>query len=489
MVTRKTIKKKPLPKVIEQEQEVVFAPASNAQAEFLTSTSFFTLYGGAVFAGKSMCLLGSFLPLCHHPGTRAICIRKTTKQITGAGSLFDAAIQLYSKVDPKLKIRSRDMILQFSSGATIQFTYLDKPADRMNLQGKEFSHIMLDECQQLSIDNVLYAASRLRSTIVDYPLRIVASCNPDADCWLRSWVEFALDERGIPIRKEKYSERYFVRTAGGMTWFDSLEEAQKVYGTSDDAGIKSFKFVPGTILDNPIGMEKNKDYISTLKALPRVEMERLLLGSWHARESASGYFKREWVGMLNHASIHASKRVRAWDLASSLPSEVRPSPDATAGVLMSREKSGIVTIEDIKLMRNRIHEVEKLIFETAYQDSPEVTISLPLDPGATAGAYCRDLARRLSEEGYHVRLIKPERGKRQRFLPFASAAEARFVNVVKADWNEEFFLELEQMDFTNKYHDDMADACSDAFYTLNRSQEIPAFSLPDLSTAASFGFN
>jgi len=469
--------------------EIVFAPASNAQSEFLMSTSFFTLYGGAVFAGKSMCLLGSFLPICHHPGTRAICIRKTTKQITGAGSLFDAAIQLYSKVDPKLKIRSRDMILQFSSGATIQFTYLDKPADRMNLQGKEFSHIMLDECQQLSIDNVLYAASRLRSTIVDYPLRIVASCNPDADCWLREWVEFALDERGIPIRKDKYDERYFVRTQAGMQWFDTLSEAQALYGTSPEAGIKSFKFVPGTILDNPIGMALNRDYISTLKALPRVEMERLLLGSWHARESASGYFKRDWVTLVDYPSVHATKRVRSWDLASSLPSEVRPSPDATAGVLMSRDRSGVVTVEDVRLMRNRIHEVEKLIFETAYNDTPDVTITIPLDPGATAGAYCRDLARRLSEQGFYVKLIRPEKGKLQRFLPFASAAEAKFVNVLRADWNEGFFIELENMDFTAKYHDDQADACSDGYYQLNRSIEIPNFTLPDLSSPAAFSFS
>lgn len=118
---------------------IIFAPASEAQQAFLLSKSWFTIYGGAAFAGKSMCLLGSMLPIISHPGTRAVIIRKTTKMLSGSGSLFDAAISLYSKVDPKLRVKTRDLTLVFSSGAEIQFTYLDKPADRMNLQGREYS--------------------------------------------------------------------------------------------------------------------------------------------------------------------------------------------------------------------------------------------------------------------------------------------------------------------------------------------------------------
>lgn len=115
---------------------IVFAPVSEPQSQFLTSDSWLTIYGGAAFAGKSYCLLGSMLPIIHHPGTRAICIRKTTKQLSGSGGLFDAAINLYSKVDPKMKVKMRDLTIVFSSGAELQFTYLDKPADRLNLQGK-----------------------------------------------------------------------------------------------------------------------------------------------------------------------------------------------------------------------------------------------------------------------------------------------------------------------------------------------------------------
>ena len=79
------------------------------------------------------------LPILGDPGTRAVIIRKTTKMLSGSGGLFDAAINLYSKIDPKMKIKTRDLTLVFSSGAELQFTYLDKPADRMNIQGREYS--------------------------------------------------------------------------------------------------------------------------------------------------------------------------------------------------------------------------------------------------------------------------------------------------------------------------------------------------------------
>lgn len=470
---------------------IVFSPVSKEQEAFLNSTSFFTLYGGAAGAGKSAAILGSILPLCHHKGTRALIIRKTTKQLSGSGSLFDAAIQLFSKIDPKIKIKTRDLTIIFSSGAQVQFTYLDKPADRLNLQGKEYSLIAFDECQQLTEDNVLYALSRLRSTIVDYPLRAIASCNPDYDSFLRSYVEFCLDERGIPKVKEdgKYPERYFYRTPTGVIWYNTLQAAQEAHGTGINSGIKSFKFIPATALTNKVLIKSNPEYISTLKALPRVEMERLLLGSWYARESASGYFKREWVNMVDFPDYDTNKRVRAWDLASTKPSEATPDVDATAGVLMSKSKRGHLTVEDMKIMRDRIHEVERLIFDTAEDDGRDVTILLPLDPGATGGAYCRDLARRLGEKGFHVKLIRPERSKRQRFLPFASMAEARAVNVVRGEWNDGFFSELETMDFTNKTHDDQADACSDATYHLNRSIELPNFQVPVIASGTNFDFS
>jgi predicted phage terminase large subunit-like protein len=461
--------------------DIVFAPASKAQEQFLTSKSWFTLYGGASFAGKSMCLLGSMLPIIHHPGTRACIIRKTTRQLSGSGSLFDAAINLYSKIDPKIKIKTRDLTIVFSSGAEIQFTYLDKPADRMNLQGREYSRIAFDELQQLDGDNVFYALSRLRSTRVDYQLQAHGTANPDPASFLMKFVEHSLDENLVPIRRDNYPERYFVRTQDGLHFFDSLQEAEERFKPDENGNspIKSYSFIPGSIFDNPIGLEQNKDYISTLRALPPVECRRLLHGAW-VKEQSSGFFNRAWVNFVDQPNIRARHRVRAWDLAFSEPSEARPRVDATAGVLVSKEKgTNKYTVEDVVTLRKRVHDVEQKIFDTAFKDGTDVVVSLPLDPGGSSGAYCRSLARRLSEKGYTVRLVRPEKGKLQRFLPFSSVAEAGFVDIVKGDWTEAYVDELETTEFNNRTHDDRADATSDAFYILNRSQSLPDLILPD----------
>jgi predicted phage terminase large subunit-like protein len=461
---------------------LVFSPASSAQEQFLMSTADITFYGGAAGAGKSHCLLGAFLKFCHHPRTRGVIFRRTTKQISNPGGLFDSAINLYKKVDPKLRIKVREQELIFSSGATLKFGYLDNASDKYNYQGAELTFLGFDEIQQLNQDNVVYMLSRLRSTSVDYKKQAFATGNPDYDSFIREWVEFALDERGIPIRKDVYPMRYMVQVAGGqLAWADTREELESIYGSGDQSGILTFMFVPGTIYDNPPLMKADPTYVSKLKALPRVEMERLLLGSWYARQQTSGMFKREWVEEVYLPNGRAKRRVRAWDTAFSAPSEQYPNPDYTRGVLISKDATNVYTVEDVVSLRDRVHKVEQLIFETAVRDGQEVTISIPIDPAAAAGAYARDLQRRLAEMGFNVRLSKPVKSKITRFAPFSSVAQSGFVNVVKADWNKAFYDELEIFDGDPKKKDDQVDCCSDAFLLLNKELVIPTFSLPDFT--------
>lgn len=443
----------------------------------------------AAGAGKSHCLLGSFLKFCHHPRTRGVIFRKTTKQISNPGGLFDSAINMYKKIDRNLRIKNRELELIFSSGASLKFAYLDNANDKYNFQGAELTFIGFDEIQQLSQENVVYLFSRLRSTTVDYKKQIVATGNPDYNSFMREWVEFALDDRGIPIRKDVYPKRYFAQVQGGsLDWSDSLEELQAKYGSGDDAGIMSFMYIPGTIYDNPVLMKNDPTYLSKLKALPLVERERLLDGSWYARESASGYWKRHWVReVLYPPAKEASKKtVRCWDLAFTLPNESSSkNPDYSVGIKVSKDKDGCYTVQDVIRFRERPSFVEQTILSTAMSDGTSVVIGLPLDP-AGGGAYVRGLQKQLSELGFTCKLIRPVKGKVGRFAPFAAVAEAGFVNVVNASWNNDYHTELENFDGSNKFKDDQADASADCFNLLNQGIQLPtAFSLPDLSKPTS----
>lgn len=436
----------------------------------------------------------SFLKVYHHPYTRGVVVRKTTKMISNPGGLFDNAVRMYKLIDPKLRVRRQTLELVFSTGAELKFSFLDGPNDKYNFQGSELTWIGFDEIQQLTEDNVTYLISRLRSTDVDYKLQMYATGNPDYDSFIRHWVEFALDERGIPIRKEVYPTRYFVKLDNQIEWADTREELEAIYGKGDDNGIISFKYVPGNIYDNPPLIKSNPRYLSQLLALDRVERERLLDGSWYAREEASGLFKRDWCSLVHHADIEAKKRVRSWDIAFTEPSEQNKDPDWTRGVLVSKnEKSQSYTVEDVASVRGKPAKVEELIFATAYHDGPGVLITIPQDPNAAAAAYARDLQARLAEKGFTVRLVRPVKSKLTRFAPFSSVAQAKRVNIVIGDWNKAYFDELERFSGNRKDKDDMVDATSDSFLTLNREKVMPTslvftnLSVPQQSTSFNFG--
>ena len=326
---------------------------------------------------------------------------------------------------------------------------------------------------------IVYLISRMRNAHVDYKPKLFLLTNPDYNSFLRLWIQdFYLDPlTGIPKDELAGVKRWFFRQGNTMLWYNSLEAAEEVHGVGDESGIMSFTFIPANCRDNPPLLKAQPSYISNLMSLPRVERERLLDGSWFARPESSGLFKREWVQIVKHPNGRARQRVRAWDFAFSKPSEQYPNPDWTRGVLLSKDSINIYTVEDVTGIRERVHVVEQLIFDTAIKDGPSVVISIPQDPNAQAAAYAKDLQRRLAEKGFTCRLSRPVKSKTIRFAPFSSVAQAGFVQIVEADWNKEFFDELELFDESGRHKDDQVDCISDCFSVLNKDLALPSMQL------------
>lgn len=359
----------------------------------------------------------------------------------------------------------------------------------------QYSLVIFDEATDFTEEMIVYLLSRMRNAYVDYTPQMFLMTNPEYNSFLREWIQdYYLDpQTGIPLQEKSGVKRYFFRQGNTMLWYDTKEAAEEVHGVGEDKGISSFTFLPFSCLDNPPLLKAQPSYVSRLMSLPRVEMEKLLLGSWFARVEASQMWKREWITLVDLPNGRARKRVRSYDIAFSRISEANPSPDWTRGTLMSKDSNSIYTIEDLVSMRDRVHEVEKLIFETAIRDGQDTIISIPRDPNAAAGAYAKELQRRLAEMGFTVRLVAPVKSKITRFAPFASVTQAGFVQVVKADWNKDFFEELEIFDGNPKKKDDIVDTCSDAFYVLNQGVHLPDFSLAGVSASSTptqqlFGF-
>lgn len=463
-----------------QQEPITIAPASKAQELFMNSDADITIASGSAGSSKSYSILLRWFRYVDCPHSRGVIFRRTSTQLTSQGGLWEEAQSLYRKVyGDKLKISIKHMKITFPSGASLQFSHYENEAAKEKFKGLQADYIAFDEMTEFTEEMVVYLRSRNRNALAEqhHKACLVGATNPHCDSFLKDWVWWWLDpDTGIPDPKKRGIVRYFVKQRdGGLDWYDTREAAEAVYGTDEDSGITSMCVIGSTVYDNPY---ISKAYIGKLKEQSRVEQDRLLYGSWTAREESSGYFKQDWLGTpLKHPPRNVINRVRSWDLAASVPSDLYPNPDWTVGVLMSKTKDKDYVIEDVVRDRQLFRGVEDLIIKTAYEDGKDVLITLPKDVGAQSQSYASMLQAKIADLGFTVKLIKPVADKVTRFGPFSSMAEAGYVKYVEGDWNKPYFTELEQFDGSRKYKRDQVDATSDGFNQLRTQQTIPSFTI------------
>ncbi len=91
-----------------------------------------------------------------------------------------------------------------------------------------------------------------------------------------------------------------------------------------------------------------------------MNVARLRFGNWKARAEGSNYWQRQWCEIVDSLPEDVFD-VRAWDLAATLPSEINPNPDWTAGVKMGKSKRRCYYIIDVVRFRDRPESKHKLI--------------------------------------------------------------------------------------------------------------------------------
>ena len=446
---------------------------------------------------------------------RCVILRRYEPELKRQGGLIDESKQVYSDFT-KIPYKTQAKIWEFPSGATIGFSAISCDDDLGSWQGSQLTRIMVDEAaDKWTEKQVLFLQSRLRTVGSKIHPQLVLTCNPDIDSFLKDWVDFCLDtETGVPVEGTEKRLRWFCVEDNKAKWADSPEECYELYGkpkgliyahgmkekemsalsAEDKRKLfmpKSFRFIPTGVFDNPYLLPpKNTSYLSSLLAQPYVNQLKFLHGSWTAKESGSSYFNRAWVKMVDFPSDCATNRVRAWDFAASEAPTAKGSsnnPDYTVGVKMSRDKYGIYTIEDVIRVQYSTDRVLKLVAETAHSDgTTECSQCIPIDPGAGGKTAASYYMRTLAEVGVAVRTMQTtgHSSKLTRFKPLCALAESGSLRVVKADWNEEFFMELEG--FTGERSqkqrkDDQVDAAADAFVMLARQITVPIFSVPSLT--------
>jgi len=444
-------------------------PQEGPQERFLASGADIAIYGGSAGGGKTWALLLEPLRHVANKDFGAVFFRRSMVQVKNEGGLWDESAKLYPLIaaDPK----EHNATWAFPSGANISFAHLEHDKTRFNWQGSQIPLICFDELTHFSETQFWYMLSRNRSMCGVKPY-IRATCNPDADSWVASFISWWIDqETGLAIPERSGVLRWFVRVGDTIIWGDSPDDLTQ-YTMPDENGdpqpipAKSVTFVSASLTDNKALMAADPGYMASLLALPTVERERLLGGNWKIRPAAGLYFQRHWTQVVD--AVPSDLRiVRGWDLAGT-PKIESNDPDWTCGTKMGVTPDGRYFVLDHVYDRKGPMDVERLVKGTADQDGKDVAIDMPQDPGQSGKAQVATYSKLLT--GYNCRFATVTGDKVTRFSGFSAQSEAGNVFVLRGKWNDRWFSELENFP-PETGHDDDADSTAQAFNFLANKRQ------------------
>ncbi len=454
-------------------EKIILAPQKGPQEKFLATSADVCIYGGAAGGGKTYGLLLEPLRHMKNKNFNAVIFRQNYTQITSPGGLWDSSKKIYTSVKGSYPLKTPKLHWTFPSGATVNFAQLENDDSCESWQGSQITMIGFDELTHFTEYQFFYMLSRNRtdSGVVPY---VRATCNPDADSWIATFIEWWIDqETGYPIKEHSGKIRWMIRLNETIHWADSREEAVRLAMENDMAREeaetmpKSVTFIASTLQDNKILMKMDPGYLANLKALPLVARERLLKGNWKIKAAAGLMFRRTQVNMVCEIPDDVTLWCRGWDLAATSEDE-KGNPAYTAGLLIGKRRCGRYIVADVINRRLSASDVRKLVLMTAQADRAaygRVVQRLPQDPGQAGKDQAQSYMKLLS--GFIVKIMPESGDKVTRAEPFSAmwqgteTMETGFVDVLIAPWNNEFFNQYES--FPQSDFKDMVDAGANAF--------------------------
>jgi predicted phage terminase large subunit-like protein len=351
----------------------------------------------------------------------------------------------------------------------VRFAHLQHEDTVHDWQGAQVPLIEFDELTHFTERQFFYLLTRNRSTCGIRPY-MRASCNPDADSWVASFIAWWIDQdTGYPIPERAGVVRWFYRINEQLAWYATKQEAMAAHPemAAQGANPKSVTFIPAKLTDNPILMKADPGYLANLVAQPLVERERLLSGNWKIRPSAGKIFNRGWFEVVATAP-GGGIECRFWDFATTKRTMDKPDPDFTAGVKI-RHVAGVFYVMDCVAVQEGPVEVERLFKNVSFQDystaqaaKVRYLVRWEKEPGSASERDTLRLMQMLA--GLDCGGVKSERDKITRAKPLAQQAEGGNVKVVRGPWNEAWLTHMHHQPEIAK--DDIMDASSGAFLTL-----------------------
>lgn len=365
------------------------------------------------------------------------------------GGLWDTSEEIYPYSGARAT--KGNLIWKWPNGSTIAFRSMQNESDKDDWLGASIPFMAFDEINTFTMTQVfsLFAANRSGRCGIKPYLR--GTCNPDPDSWVANFISWYWDQKtGYPIRERSGKIRWFVRINDVIEWGDTADELKAKH---PGCYPKSFTFIASSVDDNKILMQKDPGYRANLEALTLVDRERYLKGNWKIRAGARNILRREWFEAIDRSQLPNNLRMcRAWDLASTPPSQDNKDPDWSCGALVGLD-SGVWYIIDIDRFRGTPRTVETRVRTNAENDGVGVKVRIEEEGGAS-GPSMTDYYARTVLVGFNFAGVKSLKNKVTRAGPLAAAAEKGNVKIVRAPWNEAFLAECDNFKGDGEGHDD-----------------------------------
>ncbi len=428
-------------------------PQKGPQWQFLATPADIAIYGGAAGGGKTFGLLLETLRHYNNALFSTVIFRRTTKQVTNPGGLWDQGMRIFLgiKAEPKIGTLS----FHFPSGMRVQFAHLEYDKNVYDWQGSEIPLLGFDELTHFTEFQFFYMLSRNRSQS-GVPGYVRATTNPDSRSWVKDFIQWWIDpETGYAIPERAGKIRWFIRLNDETHWADSKQELLDRF---PDEMPKSVTFIPAKLSDNKILMENDPSYRANLMALSRVERARLLDGNWNVEPSAGNFFRKEWFEIVDVLPAQMARQVRYWDRAATEAKKGK-NPDWTAGLKLCRHSNGLFYVTDMVRGQWSPLNVESAVRNTARLDGVATKVGIEQDPGQAGVSEALNYTRLLA--GFDVSLVRASQDKQTRAKPVSAQCEAGNVKILRGPWNKALLDELEN--FPDGEKDDQVDALSGAF--------------------------
>lgn len=401
-------------------EHIVIAPNPGPQAAFLASLAKIKIYGGAAGGGKTWALL---IDALHRalatPGWAGLICRSLLARMTdGGGAIWAEAHRVFAQTGAVFN-ESLHTITWPDNGSTLTFRQIINNRSLWN--GPSFDWIGIEELQEVDIDDLVAALTRLRSAKGAAPC-LAATCNPRRGHGLVPWIEWYLTPTGTPDRSRAGIVRWFCRNpdTGAFVFRATAAEAERDAGRDPGSAV-SFTFIDALLPDNPVLDKADASYRANIQLQGREREAQLLEGNWYAGSDHDGPLARDRWEHVRAPLAPIVKWIRAWDKAATRPWPGNPDPDYTVGPLAAIDAHGRFYLAGLAACREDPPIRDSMIAMTAGADGAVVEQVHKIAPGDAGKSDAIHSRRLLEAGGAESVALRESKAKAKRIDPMALA--------------------------------------------------------------------